>query len=80
LNESIGDAILHDETISQQTTAHVPMAEVLEKAGIIPGIKVDIGAKSMVGFANQKVSEGLDGLRERLAEYKKMGARNKKRN
>ncbi|MEP7233518.1 MAG: class I fructose-bisphosphate aldolase [Ginsengibacter sp.] len=75
LNESIGGAILYDETIRQQTNDRVPMADVLIKAGIIPGIKVDMGAKPMAGFSNEKVTEGLDGLRERLAEYKKMGAR-----
>ena len=75
LNESIGGAILYDETIRQQTKDGVPMADVLMKAGIIPGIKVDTGAKLMAGFPNEKVTEGLDGLRERLAEYKKMGAR-----
>jgi fructose-bisphosphate aldolase class I len=75
LNESIGGAILFDETIRQQTSNGVPMAEVLVKAGIIPGIKVDMGAKPMAGFPNEKVTEGLDGLRERLAEYKTMGAR-----
>ncbi len=75
LNESIGGAILYDETIRQQTKDGVPMADVLVKADIIPGIKVDMGAKPMPGFSNEKVTEGLDGLRERLAEYKKMGAR-----
>lgn len=75
LIESIGGAILYDETIRQQTSAGIPMAEVLIKAGIIPGIKVDTHAKPMAGFANEKVTEGLDGLRERLAEYKTMGAR-----
>ena len=75
LNESIDGDILYDETIRQQTTAHVPIAEVLEKAGIIPGIKVDMGAKPMVGFTIEKVTEGFDGSRERLAEYKKIGAR-----
>ncbi len=75
LNESIGGAILYNETIRQQTTAGVPMADVLVKAGIIPGIKVDMGAKPMAGFPNEKVTEGLDGLHDRLAEYKKMGAR-----
>ncbi len=75
LNESISGAILYDETISQQTKDGVPMADVLIKVGIIPGIKVDMGAKPMAGFSNEKVTEGLDGLRERLAEYKKMGAR-----
>jgi fructose-bisphosphate aldolase class I len=75
LNESIGGAILYDETIRQQTTEGVPMAKVLNKAGIIPGIKVDIGAKPMAGFPYEKVTEGLDGLRERLSVYKTMGAR-----
>ncbi|MEO6288529.1 MAG: class I fructose-bisphosphate aldolase [Ginsengibacter sp.] len=75
LNESIGGAILYDETIRQQTKDGVPMADVLIKAGIIPGIKVDLGAKSMAGFSNEKVTEGLDGLRDRLEEYKTMGAR-----
>lgn len=75
LNESIGGAILFDETIRQQTKDGVPMADVLMKSGIIPGIKVDKHAKPMAGFPNEKVTEGLDGLRERLDEYKKMGAR-----
>lgn len=75
LNESIGGAILYDETIRQQTNDGVPMAEVLVKAGIIPGIKVDTGTKPMAGFPNEKITEGLDGLRDRLAEYKGMGAR-----
>jgi fructose-bisphosphate aldolase class I len=75
LNESIGGAILYDETIRQQTKDGIPFTDVLVNAGIIPGIKVDIGAKAMAGFPNEKITEGLDGLRERLAEYKKMGAR-----
>ncbi len=75
LNESIGGAILYDETIRQQTSDGRPIADVLMKAGIIPGIKVDTGAKQMAGFPNEKVTEGLDGLRERLQDYKTMGAR-----
>jgi len=75
LNESIGGAILYDETIRQQTKDGIPFTDVLMKAGIIPGIKVDMGAKPMAGFPNEKITEGLDGLRERLAEYKGMGAR-----
>lgn len=75
LNESISGAILFDETIHQQTKDGVPFTEVLEKAGIIPGIKVDMGAKPMAGFPNEKVTEGLDGLRNRLEEYVKLGAR-----
>ena len=75
LHESIGGAILYDETIRQQTKDGIPLIEVLIKAGIIPGIKVDTGAKPMAGFPNEKVTEGLDGLRDRLTEYKNMGAR-----
>lgn len=75
LNENIGGAILYDETIRQQTKDGTPMAEVLKKAGIIPGIKVDQHAKPMTGFPGEKITEGLDGLHERLAEYKKLGAR-----
>ena len=75
LNESIGGAILYDETIRQRTTKGIPMAEVLAKAGIIPGIKVDTGDKPMAGFPGEKITEGLDGLRDRLEEYKQMGAR-----
>ena len=75
LHESIGGAILFDETIRQQTKDGVPMIEVLKKNGIIPGIKVDMGAKPMAAFPGEKITEGLDGLRDRLADYKKMGAR-----
>ncbi len=75
LHESIGGTILYDETIRQQTKDGVPLIDVLIKNGIIPGIKVDTGAKPMAGFPGEKITEGLDGLRERLAEYKKMGAR-----
>jgi fructose-bisphosphate aldolase class I len=75
LNAGIGGAILFDETIRQKTQDGIPFADKLIKAGIITGIKVDIGAKPMALFLNEKVTEGLDGLRERLAEYKTMGAR-----
>lgn len=75
LNESISGAILFDETIRQQTKDGIPFTEMLEKAGIIPGIKVDMGAKPMAGFPNEKITEGLDGLRNRVEEYKKLGAR-----
>lgn len=75
LHESIGGAILYDETIRQQTSKGIPMADVLMQAGIIPGIKVDEHAKQMAGFPGEKITEGLDGLRERLDEYKMMGAR-----
>ncbi|MEO8772273.1 MAG: class I fructose-bisphosphate aldolase [Ferruginibacter sp.] len=75
LNESIGGAILYDETIRQQTKDEIPFTDILIKSGIIPGIKVDMGAKAMAAFPNEKITEGLDGLRERLNEYKTMGAR-----
>lgn len=75
LNESIGGAILYDETIRQQTKNGEPIASVLINAGIIPGIKVDMGAKALAGFPNEKITEGLDGLREGLVDYRNMGAR-----
>jgi fructose-bisphosphate aldolase class I len=75
LGESISGAILYDETIRQATTGGMPFVKVLTEAGIVPGIKVDTGAKDLAGFPGEKVTEGLDGLRDRLAEYYKMGAR-----
>ena len=75
LNEGIGGAILFDETIRQQTKDGIPMAEMLKKNGIIPGIKVDKHSKPMAAFTSEKITEGLDGLRERLAEYKTFGMR-----
>lgn len=75
LNDSISGAILYDETIRQQTQDGTPLLKVLTAAGIIPGIKVDIGAKVLAGFPGEQITEGLDGLRERLAEYAQMGAR-----
>ena len=62
------------ESILQQNRDSRPMAVVLFKAGIIPGIKVDTGAKQMTGLANEKIAEGLDGLRERLQGYNSMDA------
>ena len=75
LSEYVGGAILFDETIRQKTLAGTPFAEYLGKVGIVPGIKVDKGAKDLAGHAGEKVTEGLDGLRERLAEYYGLGAR-----
>ena len=75
LAECINGAILSDETIRQQTRRGVRMAKELTDAGIIPGIKVDEGAKAMPMFPGEKVTEGLDGLRDRLGEYSGMGAR-----
>lgn len=75
LGESISGAILYDETIRQQKKDGTLFVKVLTDAGIIPGIKVDIGAKEMAGHPVEKITEGLDGLRDRLAEYAQMGAR-----
>jgi fructose-bisphosphate aldolase class I len=75
LGESIGGAILYDETIRQQKSDGTSFVKVLIDAGITPGIKVDTGAKDLAGHPDEKVTEGLDGLRERLAEYFQMGAR-----
>ena len=75
LGESISGAILFDETIRQQKKDGTPFIKVITEAGIIPGIKVDTGAKDMAGHPGEKITEGLDGLRERLAEYFQMGAR-----
>jgi len=75
LGESISGAILYDETIRQQKRDGTPFLNVLTDAGIIPGIKVDAGAKNMAGHSGEKITEGLDGLRYRLKEYLQMGAR-----
>ncbi len=75
LGESISGAILYDETIRQHTRGGVPFLTVLAEAGILAGIKVDLGAKALAGHPGEKVTEGLDGLRSRLTEYAEMGAR-----
>ena len=75
LGESISGAILFDETIRQHKKDGTPFVKVLTDAGIIPGIKVDTGAKDLAGHPGEKVTEGLDGLRDRLKEYSQMGAR-----
>ena len=75
LGECIGGAILYDETIRQQTKGGIPFVKVLIEAGIIPGIKVDAGAKELAGHPGEKITEGLDGLRDRLGEYSRLGAR-----
>jgi len=75
LGKSISGAILYDETIRQQKTDGTSFAKALKDAGIIPGIKVDTGAKELAAHPGEKITEGLDGLRARLAEYEKMGAR-----
>jgi fructose-bisphosphate aldolase class I len=71
----ISGVIMYDETIRQKTRDGVPFPDYLTKLGIIPGIKVDTGAKPLAGFAGETITEGLDGLRERLIEYYKLGAR-----
>lgn len=74
LGEFISGVILFDETLRQTGPDGTPIPEVLRAQDIIPGIKVDRGAKPLAGFPNEKVTEGLDGLRERLREYAELGA------
>jgi fructose-bisphosphate aldolase class I len=74
-NEFIGGVIMYDETLRQSTADGVPFAKVLSDQGIVPGIKVDMGAKPLAGAEGEKVTEGLDGLRDRLVEYYELGAR-----
>lgn len=73
--EFISGMILFDETLRQKTVDGVPFPAVMVEQGIMPGIKVDTGAKDLAGHPGEKVTEGLDGLRERLAEYAELGAR-----
>ncbi|HEV8163171.1 MAG TPA: class I fructose-bisphosphate aldolase, partial [Actinomycetota bacterium] len=73
--EFISGVILFDETIRQRAADGTPFPEVLDRQGIIPGIKVDKGAKDLAGFPGEKVTEGLDGLRDRLGSYRELGAR-----
>jgi fructose-bisphosphate aldolase class I len=75
LGESISGVILYDETILQKKTDGTPFLKVLADAGIIAGIKVDIGAKDLAAHPGEKITEGLDGLRDRLKVYFQMGAR-----
>ena len=71
----ISGVIFYDETLRQKTKDGIPFAEYLTKLGVIPGIKVDTGTKPLAGYPNETITEGLDGLRERLAEYHELGAR-----
>ena len=75
LGECISGAILYDETIRQKKKDGTLFIKVITDAGIIPGIKVDTGAKALAGYPGEKITEGLDGLRDRLKEYFEMGAR-----
>jgi fructose-bisphosphate aldolase class I len=71
----ISGVIFYDETLRQKTKDGIQFAEYLTKLGVIPGIKVDTGTKPLAGYPNETITEGLDGLRERLAEYHELGAR-----
>src|SRR5881398_3407338 len=73
--EAISGVILFDETIRQSSSDGTPFPELLESKGIVPGIKVDTGAKPLALAEGETVTEGLDGLRERVAEYRELGAR-----
>jgi len=75
MSECIGGVILYDETIKQQTSNKKNIPDLLQSVNSIPGIKVDTGAKSLAGSSGEKITEGLDGLRDRLKEYYKLGAR-----
>jgi len=75
MKDCIGGVILFDETIKQKTTLGLTIPELISKHGAIPGIKVDKGAKPLAGSSEETVTEGLDGLRERLKEYYDLGAR-----
>tara|TARA_B100001123_G_scaffold169209_1_gene194540 strand:+ start:1481 stop:2500 length:1020 start_codon:yes stop_codon:yes gene_type:complete len=75
MKKYIGGVILYDETIKQKTSEGKTIPELIKSCGSIPGIKVDTGAKKLAGSPEEKVTEGLDGLRERLSDYYKLGAR-----
>ena len=75
MTECIGGVILYDETIKQQTSKKNLIPELISNMGSAPGIKVDTGAKILAGSPEEKITEGLDGLRERLKEYYKLGAK-----
>ena len=74
IEKYIGGVILYDETLRQKTQDGIPFAKLLSGRGIIPGIKVDKGARELAMYPGNRVTEGLDGLRDRLIEYKKLGA------
>ena len=75
MSKCIGGVILYDETIKQKTKDGKKIPELLSESGSISGIKVDTGAKQMAGSSDEKITEGLDGLRDRLKEYSKLGAK-----
>jgi len=75
IENNVGGVILYDETLRQRTREGMPFAQLLSGRGIMPGIKVDMGAKALALCPGDKVTEGLDGLRERLLEYKQLGVK-----
>jgi fructose-bisphosphate aldolase class I len=75
MTKYISGVILYDETIRQKAADGTPLVDIIKAAGSIPGIKVDAGAKPLANFPGDTITEGLDGLRERLADYYKLGAR-----
>ncbi len=75
MKDFIGGVILYDETIKQNSSSKKTIPELISSSGAIPGIKVDTGAKVLANSTEEKITEGLDGLRERLKEYYKLGAR-----
>ena len=75
MTECIGGVILYDETIKQKSSDKIMIPELISKMGSYPGIKVDTGAKVLSGSPDEKITEGLDGLRERLKEYYQLGAK-----
>ena len=75
IGETVSGVILFDETLRQEASDGRRLAEVLSSQGVLPGIKVDTGAKALAGSPDEKLTEGLDGLRDRLHEYRELGAR-----
>ena len=75
MTDCIGGVILYDETIKQETSKKIKIPELISRMGSAPGIKVDTGAKLLAGSPGEKITEGLDGLRERLKQYYKLGAK-----
>jgi len=75
MKNHVSGVILYDETLRQKAKDGTPLADIIKASGSVPGIKVDAGAKPMPGFPEETITEGLDGLRERLAEYYGLGAR-----
>src|SRR5688572_2640322 len=75
VEQHLSGVILYDETLRQKASDGRPFAQVLDAKGVLPGIKVDAGAKALAFAPGETITEGLDGLRERCAEYRKLGAR-----